>query len=301
MSEFQLNNVAINEPRIVLHEELKRILLETRLNRDAIMLAHNDVNVLQDKYNKFIIVLSLFSAFFESIKGQLNLAERDDFLSPLSILMPILMTTVLGIISSMMKFKKFPERMEKLTRSTEKCNVTILKIRKLHENLNFQTAEASYRFYIDDVMMFYRDALDCYEKALYPNEHSKYLEMARKILKDMKKKTSNFEKPKKWYDFLICECCETSSVLLETVDKEDDTNSSTNSPTNSPTNISTNSSKINYKNNKNNNDNDNNDDDDNFPISFGDFSRDEEEGYNTDEDDDNVNKIIKTPNNNAKI
>ena len=164
MSEFQLNNVAINEPRIVLHEELKKILLETCLNRDAIMLAHNDVNVLQDKYNKCIIVLSLFSAFFESIKGQLNLAERDDFLSPLSILMPILMTTVLGIISSMMKFKKFPERMEKLTRSTEKCNVTILKIRKLHENLNFQTAEASYRFYIDDVMMFYRDALDFYDK-----------------------------------------------------------------------------------------------------------------------------------------
>ena len=47
--DFQLNNVAINEPKVVLHDELKKILLETRLNRDAIMLAHNDVNILQDK------------------------------------------------------------------------------------------------------------------------------------------------------------------------------------------------------------------------------------------------------------
>ena len=61
MSEFQLNNVAINEPRIILHDELKRILLETRLNRDAIMLAHNDVNILQDKYNKCIIIFTLQS------------------------------------------------------------------------------------------------------------------------------------------------------------------------------------------------------------------------------------------------
>ena len=271
-SDFQLNNVAINEPKIVLHDELEKILLETRLNRDAIMLAHNDVNIMQDKYNKFIIVLSLFSAFFESIKGQLDLAERDDFLSPLSILMPILLTTILGIISSMMKFKKFPERMELLTKSTEKCNVTILKIRKLHENLNFQTAEASYRFYIDDVMMFYRDALDCYEKALYPNEHSKYLEMARKILKDMKKKTHNFEKPKNWYDFLICECCKTKPPLLDTDDKDSDTSSSTNSPTNNIVN----------------DDDDENDDDHKFTINFGAFPREDED---EDEDEEKDAKI----------
>ena len=290
--DFQLNNVAINEPKVVLHDELKKILLETRLNRDAIMLAHNDVNILQDKYNKFIIVLSLFSAFFESIKGQLDLAERKDFLSPLSILMPILLTTILGIISSMMKFKKFPERMELLTKSTEKCNVTILKIRKLQENLNFQTAEASYRFYIDDVMMFYRDALDCYEKALYPNEHSKYLEMARRILKDMKKKTHNFEKPKKWYDILICECCESPSLLIETQDKGIDTNSPSNNV------------KVNSKNNEYAHQ-DSHEDDDDFNISFGAFPRDEEEGNNLEDenesDDNNENKIIEKPKDNAKI
>tara|TARA_B100000424_G_scaffold70945_2_gene52600 strand:- start:10256 stop:11137 length:882 start_codon:yes stop_codon:yes gene_type:complete len=290
--DFQLNNVAINEPKVVLHDELKKILLETRLNRDAIMLAHNDVNILQDKYNKFIIVLSLFSAFFESIKGQLDLAERKDFLSPLSILMPILLTTILGIISSMMKFKKFPERMELLTKSTEKCNVTILKIRKLQENLNFQTAEASYRFYIDDVMMFYRDALDCYEKALYPNEHSKYLEMARRILKDMKKKTHNFEKPKKWYSFLICECCESPSLLIETQDKGIDTNSPSNNV------------KVNSKNNEYAHQ-DSHENDDDFNISFGAFPRDEEEGNNLEDenesDDNNENKIIEKPKDNAKI
>ena len=53
-NQIHLTNVSINEPQIILADELKKILLETRLNRDAIMLAHNDVNILQDKYNKFI-------------------------------------------------------------------------------------------------------------------------------------------------------------------------------------------------------------------------------------------------------
>ena len=262
INQRHLTNVSINEPEIIIADELKKILLETRLNRDAIMLAHNDVNVLQDKYNKFIIILSLFSAFFESIKGQLDLAERKDFIGPLSILMPILLTTILGIVSSMMKFKKFPERMELLTKSTEKCNVTILKIRKLYESLNFQTPEISYSIFIDDVMSFYRDALDCYEKALYPNEHSKYLELARKILKEMKKKPNNVEKRKKnWYDCLL-----NCSQKNEQINKKDLLKN---------TKIKNDSLKSGDSDEDKDEDEDKNENE-NFNINFGAFPRDEE-------------------------
>ena len=287
-NQIHLTNVSINEPQIILADELKKILLETRLNRDAIMLAHNDVNILQDKYNKFIIVLSLFSAFFESIKGQLDLAERKDFLSPLSILMPILLTTVLGIVSSMMKFKKFPERMELLTRSTEKCNVTILKIRKLQESLNFQPPEVSYTFYIEDVMMFYRDSLDCYEKALYPNEHSKYLEMARRILKEMKKKTTNFEKPKNWYDCFFYCCKNENSFDKNYSNKKQQVLSKENKSLSLPYDGDIESDNT-EREEENKNENKNKKDDDSFHINFGAFPR-EEEADEEDEEEENSKK-----------
>ena len=290
-NQIHLTNVSINEPQIILADELKKILLETRLNRDAIMLAHNDVNILQDKYNKFIIVLSLFSAFFESIKGQLDLAERKDFLSPLSILMPILLTTVLGIVSSMMKFKKFPERMELLTKSTEKCNVTILKIRKLQESLNFQPPEVSYTFYIEDVMMFYRDSLDCYEKALYPNEHSKYLEMARRILKEMKKKTNNFEKPKNWYDCFF-NCCKNENSFNENYsNKKQQVLSKENKSLSLPYDEDIESDNT-EKQEENENKNNDKKDDDSFQINFGAFPREEEDEEEEEEENSKKNQIV---------
>ena len=48
----------------------KKKIAEIRVKRDAIMLAHNAGNK-SNKYNKCIIILSLFSAFFESTKAQL--------------------------------------------------------------------------------------------------------------------------------------------------------------------------------------------------------------------------------------
>ena len=184
MPEFKgssLHHVSVQASPIILYKDLKKKIAEIRVKRDAIMLAHNAVNLHQDKYNKCIICLSLFSAFFESTKAQLDLANRTDWIGPTSILMPILLSTILGIISSLMKFKKFPERMELLSKATEKSNATVLSMRRLSEALNFQPYRQSYNEYSGPVIASYRDALDYYERALYPHEHDKYMKDALKI------------------------------------------------------------------------------------------------------------------------
>ena len=174
----KLHHVSVEVPQIVLYDDLKKKIAEVRVKRDAIMLAHSVINVQQDQYNKCIIILSLSSAFFESTKAQLDLASRKDWISPVSILAPIFLSTLLGIISSLMKFKKFPERMELLTKATEKGNSTVLQMRRLIENLNFQPYEVSYEEYSNAVTVSYRDALDYYERALYPHEHATYMNKA---------------------------------------------------------------------------------------------------------------------------
>ena len=81
-----LHYVSVQASPIILYKDLKKKIAEIRVKRDAIMLAHNAVNLDQDKYNKCIIILSLFSAFFESTKAQLDLANRTDWIGPTSIL-----------------------------------------------------------------------------------------------------------------------------------------------------------------------------------------------------------------------
>ena len=179
--EKDLHYVSVQASPIILYKDLKKKIAEIRVKRDAIMLAHNTVNLDQDKYNKCIIILSLFSAFFESTKAQLDLANRTDWVGPTSILMPILLSTILGIISSLMKFKKFPERMELLSKATEKSNATVLNMRRLSEALNFQPYKQSYAEYSGPVIESYRDALDYYERSLYPHEHDMYMKHAIKI------------------------------------------------------------------------------------------------------------------------
>ena len=74
--------------------------------------------------------------------------------------------------------------MELLVKATEKCNATILSMRKLNENLNFQSYKLSYEDYNKNVTPMYRDALDCYEKSLYPEEQNLFLMKSIKLSQD---------------------------------------------------------------------------------------------------------------------
>lgn len=189
--EKPLHHVSVEVPQVILYTDLKEKIEEIKIKRDSVMIAHSEINSQQDIYNKFIIILSLLAAFFESTKAQLNLADRDDWIAPCATLAPIFLSTILGIVSSLMKFKKFPERMEMLTKATEKSNATILHMRRLSESLNFQSYKHSYDEYNNIVTPSYRDALDHNERALYPHEHDVYLDKAIKIAANNLKREEN--------------------------------------------------------------------------------------------------------------
>ena len=123
--------------------------------------------------------MSLFTAFFETVKAQLHLTERSDFIAPLSIIAPIFLSTLVSIISALLKFKKFPEKMEELIKASEKCNFTILRMRKLLENMSFQPEQVTKNTYNTEVMTYYRESLDSIEKSMYPNKRSAYFQVAQ--------------------------------------------------------------------------------------------------------------------------
>ena len=187
MDSYLLNKpknvvVSVSEPHLNIYEDLNEKLLEIRSKRDGVLLSHRDFKKGNDIYNKLIIYLSLFTAFFETVKAQLHLTERQDWVAPVSIIAPIFLSTFVSIISALLKFKKFPEKMEELIKASEKCNFTILRMRKLLENMSFQSQEVTKDTYNGEVMTYYREALDSIEKSMYPNKRSSYFEEAQKNL-----------------------------------------------------------------------------------------------------------------------
>ena len=179
-----MSKVVVNEPELSIFDDLREKLLEIRSKRDALAYNHEDLKRSNDNFNKIIIMLSLFTAFCETVKTQLGLTDPDGgypkSVQNLSAILPIFLSTVVGIISSLLKFKKFPEKMEEITKATEKCNFSILRIRQLQENINFQSPEVSLNTYNSEVMGFYREALDAVEKTMYPKSRGEYFETAQK-------------------------------------------------------------------------------------------------------------------------
>ena len=187
-------NVVVTEPVLHLYDDLASKLSEMKSQRDALYFAHNDLKIVNDRYNIIIIVLSLFTAFFDTVKAQLNLTDRKDFIAPIAIIAPIFFSTVVAMISSLLKFKKIPEKMEELIKAGEKCNFTILNMRQLMENLNFQDKEKSLSVYNGEVMGFYRDALEAIEKSMYPGLRQKYFKMAHESIVNISEDEAKYHK-----------------------------------------------------------------------------------------------------------
>jgi len=192
--------VVVNPPELDLHADLLKKLHEIRIKRDAVDLHHESLKSQNDKFNKTIIILSLFTAFVETLKTTLNLTDAREhgyIMSSLAKIAPIGISTVTAVISSLMKFKKFPERMEDLTKASEKFSHCVKRIRRLQEELNFISEDNCKRVYIEEIMEFYRESLQQVESKIYPDVRMRYYKKAIDNIAKMDKFMETQEPPLK--------------------------------------------------------------------------------------------------------
>ena len=144
-------------------ENLADIINDLRARRDCLSLAHESVKSRSDSYNKLIIVLSLITGAIESIKIQLKL-DTAAFA-----LLPIFMSSIIGMISALAKFEDFGNRMEVLVQAISLLTNVLLKCRNKDE-------------LDDELLNEYHTALQSNETSLYPDIRKKYLKNAHKNL-----------------------------------------------------------------------------------------------------------------------
>ena len=188
--------VISSEPILDLHIDLKNKFYECRSKRDAVSLYHECLKTQNDKYNKIIICLSLFTGFIETLKFQLELTDKvkhGTTISNISAICPIFLSTAVAIVSSLMKFKKIPEQMELLSTSLLKFNSVLVKIRKLQEELHFLELQEAKTIYKDSILTEYRDALLELESDTYPDLRLNYYIRSQLIILKMVKSENRFK------------------------------------------------------------------------------------------------------------
>ena len=151
------------------------IINDLRSKRDALSLAHEELKSNNDDWNKGIILLSLTGGLLESAKMKLNLNGAGWGL------LPIFISSIIASMSSLIKFRKYPERMEVLIQGISLLTNTLNKCRN-HKEVD------------DDILIDYNMALEKLETSVYPSVRKKYLNKSHRNLIEIMKQE------KKYYD-----------------------------------------------------------------------------------------------------
>ena len=138
---------------------LPMIIQDLKSKRDALSLAHEQLKKDNDDWNKCIIVLSLTTGMFESMK--IKMGWESDIVA----LVPILLSSVIASVSALIKFKKFPEQMEVILQSQSLLTHTLNNARNEKQVTDTLTKE-------------YHDALEKLETSIYPDIRRRFLKIS---------------------------------------------------------------------------------------------------------------------------
>jgi len=178
------------EPVLDIYTELQDKYYEVQSKRNGVSLIHQQLNTESNKFNKIIIFLSLFTGFLETLKFQLELTNKDKYgtlITNSAGICPIFLSTLIAIISSLIKFKKYPETMETLTTAGIKLSGCLNKIRSLQECLHYAPLTETKKTYKDVILTDYRNALLEIEGSIYPSiRHKAFLKAQCNIIKQLK-------------------------------------------------------------------------------------------------------------------
>ena len=152
---------------------LPLIIQDLKSKRDALSLAHEQLKKDNDDWNKCIIVLSLMTGMFESMKIKMG------WDSSIVALVPIALSSIIASISALIKFNKFPEQMEVILQSQSLLTHTL-------NNARNETDMT------DQLIKDYNDALEKLETSVYPDTRKKYLKISHNNLISIMKQEAKF-------------------------------------------------------------------------------------------------------------
>lgn len=152
---------------------LPMIIQDIKSKRDALSLAHEQLKLDSDDWNKCVIVLSLTTGMFESMKIKMG------WDSNIVALVPIALSSIIASVSALIKFKKFPEQQEVILQAQSLLTHTLNNARNEKEITTQLIKE-------------YNDALEKLETSVYPDIRKKFLKVSHNNLISIMKQEQKF-------------------------------------------------------------------------------------------------------------
>jgi len=158
----------------MIKDSIDEIKNDLRSKRDALAMAHQQLNKDSNSWNQAIIGLSLTTGLIESIKMKLGLNGAG------WALLPIILSSITAACSSLIKFRNFSQRQEILIQASANLTSVLNKARN-HKTLD------------DELLTEYNLALEKLETSIYPNERKIFLKQSHKnLLEILKQETKYF-------------------------------------------------------------------------------------------------------------
>ena len=178
--------------------ELNQIIQDLKAKRDALSLAHEELKRENDSWNKCVIIVSLTTGMFESMKLQMGWNNN------VVLLVPIGLSSIIAMISALIKFKNFPNQMEIILQSQSLITHTLNVAR------NEETITPS-------LLTQYHESLEKLETSIYPDMRKKYMKASHTNL------ISIYKQEKKFYN-------EIDNINKATLEFSDDSSSDSSNP-----------------------------------------------------------------------
>lgn len=139
-----------------------------------------DVRFWFRRYSISIIYLATTLTLIEALMNSFNIEDiNSNIIKNFIKFFPLLLSSLVSLIAAIIKFNKYEEKIEDITRATEKCIITIAKLKEVKEELYFcKTVESFIKIndrFTRDIYTEYLESNTNIERQLLDTDYAKYM------------------------------------------------------------------------------------------------------------------------------
>jgi len=187
LEETMQNTIKSKEQKIKLIERLQSKISRMQERKVITEMKQEHYKKWFDIFNILILFLSAVLTIIEAIKNDVDVERSEEPIKQFFKITPLFISTLIGFITAIIKFKKYQEKLENNTKAIEKSVFTTFRMKKLQEDLHFADDETFVKIreiYKEEIFPLYNQAQEELESNLQFTDIVKYSSIKKKLEND---------------------------------------------------------------------------------------------------------------------
>jgi len=184
LEEHMLDTIKANEGKTGLIQRLQKKIDRMQERKIITEMKQEHYKRLFDYFNILILVFSAILTVLEAIKNDVDVERAEEPTKQFFKLGPLIIATGIGLLTAIIKFKKFQETMENNTKAIEKSIFTTFRMKKLQEDLHFSDKDSFIKIqdtYKEEIFPLYNQAQEALEGTLKFTDIIKYSSIKKRL------------------------------------------------------------------------------------------------------------------------